>query len=269
MRPSVLNPLFRPLAALPGLGKKLTPLYEKLTGGQGYVVDALWHLPSNLVRRTCKETLSEDDHGRIVTLCVTIDQHVPPPRKSRAPWRIFCQMRGSVLTLTWFRAHPDWLQKNFPIGEERVISGKVDFYNGEPCMVHPDYVVRPSHAKTIPETEPIYPLSAGITNRTATKMAHAALVLVPDMPEWIPVEQRDLEVWPSWKDALTQAHTPQTEEDLLGTAPARQRLAYDELLANQLALILVRRAAHQTSGRALRGNGQIREPRFVPVFRSP
>lgn len=258
MRPSVLNPLFRPLETLPGLGKKLTPLYEKLTGGQGYVVDALWHLPSNFVRRTYKDTLSEVDNGCVITLRVTIEEHVSPPRKSRAPWRVYCRTQSGSLTLTWFRAHHDWLKKNFPIGEERLVSGKIDFYNGEPCMVHPDYFANPSQARDIPQTEPIYPLSAGITNRTATKMAQAALNLVPDVPEWVPSARRDLGMWPSWKEALTSVHAPKTEDDLLGAAPARQRLAYDELLANQLALILVRRAAHQTPGRSLCGNGYLR-----------
>lgn len=254
MRPAILNPLFCPLDSLSGLGRRLAPLYDRLTGGGGHVVDSLWHLPSGIIDRRASPAVMDAKDGCIVTLSVVVEGHIPPSRGSRAPWRVRCRDHSGFLSVTWFHPRKEWLERTFPVGHPVVVSGKIDVFNHERQMAHPDYVVPPSQADSIRIVEPVYPLSAGIVNKTATKVARAALQRAPDLPEWINPHLLEHRGWPQWKHALTAAHYPETEDDLSGLGSARQRLAYDELLANQLALLLVRHANRRRTGRALRGN---------------
>ncbi|NKD54327.1 MULTISPECIES: ATP-dependent DNA helicase RecG [unclassified Haematospirillum] len=258
MRPSILNPLFCPLDSLPGLGKRLAPLYDRLTGGGGHLVDALWHFPTGIIDRRASPTIMQATNGSIATLDLIVDSHIPPARGSRAPWRIRCRDQSGYISITWFHPRKEWLEKSFPVGQRVVVSGKVDVFHDERQMAHPDHVVPPSQADSIRIVEPVYPLSAGIVNKTATKVARTALERTPELPEWINPHLISQKGWPHWKDALGTVHHPQTEDDLSAIGPARQRLAYDELLANQLALLLVRRANRKRTGRVLHGNGSLR-----------
>jgi len=257
MRPEILFPLFAPLDTLPGLGPRLRPLYEKLVGGP-HVVDALWHLPNGLIDRRFAPPVAEAPEGRVVTLTVTVDGHVPAGRNTRQPWRIRCRDATGSLTLIYFHARKDWIEKTYPVGAEIVVSGRVEIYNGERQMPHPDYAVPVSQRASIETVEPVYPLTAGIVAKSAAKFARAALSRAPDLPEWLDPAFKERRQWPDWKTALTAAHAPEREDDLSPLAPARQRLAYDELLANQLALLLVRRAARRQSGRPVAGDGRLR-----------
>ncbi len=263
MRPEILYPLFAPVDTLPGLGKRLAPLYARLVGPAGaetvHVVDALWHLPNGLIDRRFAPSVAEAPDGMIATLSVTVDSHHSSPPGSRAPYRVRCRDDSGFLTLTFFHARGDYLHRLLPVGKTMVVSGRVEVYNGERQMPHPDHVVPLDERESVETVEPVYPLTQGIILKTAVRCARAALERAPDLPEWQDPEFFRRRNWPSWHEAITAAHHPEGEEDLSAMAPARQRLAYDELLANQLALLLVRLNSRNVAGRAISGDGGLRE----------
>lgn len=259
MRPQILYPLFAPVESLPGLGPRLAPVYAKLIGGSGHVVDALWHLPVGLIDRRFTPKVAEAPDGRIATLTVTVDGHQPAPPRTRQPWKVRCRDETGFLTLVYFHARRDWMEKAYPVGHTIVVSGKVEVFGAERQMVHPDHVAPLAQAETLATVEPVYPLTQGIAGKVATKLARAALDRTPELPEWQDPSVLKARSWRPWHEALTIAHHPDAEDDLSPLAPARMRLAYDELLANQLALLLVRRAARKLSGRAICGDGRLRE----------
>jgi len=255
LRPEILFPLFAPVTSLPGVGPRIGKLIEQLAGPR--VVDLCWHLPSGLVDRRYSPALADAPEGAIVTVTVSIDRH-EKPRTPRLPYRVRCHDATGALTLVFFNAKADWLEKTLPIGETRVVSGRVERYQGELQMAHPDHVVPESEAETVRRVEPIYPLTAGLTPRLLAKAIRAAVERAPELPEWIDLDYLKRHGWAGWRASLAAAHGPAELADLEPATGARQRLAYDELLASQLALALVRARQRKLVGRRLKGNGAIR-----------
>jgi ATP-dependent DNA helicase RecG len=155
----------------------------------------------------------------------------------------------------FFHAKGDWLQKQLPTGQRRIVSGKVELFHGIAQMTHPDHILRPEEAAELPAYEPVYPLTQGVSQRQMGKAVQGALDRAPDLPEWIDPALKAREGWPGWRGALLAAHAPGREGDLAATAPARQRLAYDELFAHQMTLALARRVERKGKGRATVGDG--------------
>ena len=257
MRPESLYPLFAPISALPGLGPRLAPLVEKLAGP--HVVDLLWHLPGGVIDRRFTAKVAEAPEGRISTLRVHVDQHIPS-ESPRRPYRVRCSDETGFLHLVYFRAKPDWLIKLLPPGTEVIVSGTVEHFNNEIQITHPDHVVPPDRLAEVMTVEPIYPMTAGLAPRVLIKAIRAAIERAPILPEWIDTDPLRHDHWPSWRDALAAVHAPTAESDLSPMSQARQRLAYDELLANQLALALVRSSLRKLAGRSLVGDGSLRRP---------
>lgn len=255
MRPEILYPLFKPLGTLKGVGPKLETALTRLTGP--HVVDLLWHLPSGHVDRTYEPKVAEAEPGRVATLTVRVGQHVAPPNRRR-PYRIICHDDTGTLVLTFFHAHTDYLTKTLPEGELRVISGVVERYGEELQMTHPDLVVKCEDKAEVLRFAPLYPLTHGVTQKILGKAILGALDVVPLLGEWHGAETINKYRWPAWNAALLTAHNPHNTEALSPHAPARERLAYDELLANQLALALVRRGMRRAKGVATIGDGRLR-----------
>ncbi len=255
MRPEILFPLFAPVTALPGVGPRIGKLIEQLAGPR--VVDLCWHLPSGLVDRRFSPALAEAPEGAIITVAVTVDRH-EKPRSPRLPYRVRCHDVTGSLTLVFFNAKADWLEKTLPLGETRVVSGRVERYQGELQMAHPDHVVPEAEAQTVRRVEPVYPLTAGLTPRLLAKAIRAAVDRAPELPEWIDADYLKRQGWAGWRSSLTTAHAPGELADLEPSTLARQRLAFDELLASQLALALVRARQRKLVGRRLKGDGAIR-----------
>ncbi|MEY3959912.1 MAG: hypothetical protein RIR14_566, partial [Pseudomonadota bacterium] len=157
--------------------------------------------------------------------------------------------------LVFFHARGDYLQKLLPTGQRRLVSGRVELFDGIAQIVHPDHVLRPDEAKDLPQWEPVYPLTAGITQRLIAKAAEATLARTPDLPEWIDGPLLAREGWPDWRRALQAAHAPDGPADLAFTSAARQRLAYDELFAHQVTLALARSQLRRQKGQVTRGTG--------------
>jgi len=254
MRPNILYPLFAPIDTLKGIGLKYGKLIKNLCGDK--VVDMLFHLPVNLIDRTYTPPLKNAVDGRIWTGIVTITEHQKPATRKH-PYRIYCTDGTAELVLVFFKVYEDSLAKNYPTGEKRAISGKLEYFNGMWQMSHPDYVVLPENLKTIACQEPVYPLTAGITNKMVLKLRGEALSRLPDFPEWLAPNSLQTLEYISFKQALEKIHHPNNLADLLPSSTARRRLAYDEILSNQLALAFIRQKVKQQKGRAFKGNNSL------------
>jgi ATP-dependent DNA helicase RecG len=261
MRPLVLNPLFAALTSLPGVGPKLERLYARLLDrDQPRVVDLLFHLPSGAIDRRARPKLNEVLPGQVVTVAVKIEEHRPAPRhRARAPYRIITSDdTGVTLTLTYFSARPDYLEKLLPVGEMRYVSGNAEFYDGMLQMVHPDRVVDEKGFATLPLVEPVYPLTEGLALGNVRRAMDGALARLPELPEWQDEAWVSRERLPGFTDALRHLHRPAEPHDIAPETPAWTRLAYDELLAGQLALALVRAHMRRQSGRGTASEGRLR-----------
>ena len=255
MRPAILNPLFAPATVLPGVGPRTRPAYERLAGP--LVVHLLWHLPSGLIDRRHAPKVADAEAGTTATLTVRVDHHQPAPDRRR-PARVHCSDETGTLTLVFFHAKGDWLRQKLPEGTVRVVSGRVERYGSELQMAHPDHIATLEERERVQTVEPIYPLTAGVTLKPMTRAVRGALKRAPALPEWIEPRLAAARRWPAWNQALAAAHAPENASDLEPDTPARARLAYDELLANQLALALMRRSARGGRGRAIAGDGRLR-----------
>ena len=255
-RPPEIFQLFAATTSLAGVGAKLASVLEKRVGS--YVIDVLRHLPIGLIDRQQRPALDAVVDGSMATIEILVIKHDRPPRGTRRPYRVFCQNDTGELELVFFHAHNDYIAKQLPIGERRIVSGRVELFQGRVQMAHPDHIVVPEHSASMPLLEPVYPLTAGLTPKILRRTIADALKRIPDLPEWIPAPIMAEHNWPNFADAMRAVHAPQSETDLLPTSPARARLAFDELLANQLALSMVRRQASDTApGRCFAPQGQL------------
>jgi ATP-dependent DNA helicase RecG len=260
MRPPLLNPLFAALTSLPGIGPKLETLYARLLDRETpRVVDLLFHLPSGAIDRRARPKLRDVEPGQVVTVAVTVESHRPaPPHRSRAPYQIYTADETGTLTLTFFNARRDYLEKLLPVGETRYVSGKAEFYDGMLQIVHPDRVVDEKGFAALPLVEPVYPLTEGVNLNGVRRAMDAALTKIPDLPEWQDDAWVARERLPSFADALRALHRPNAPPDVEPSSLAWVRLAYDELLAGQLALALVRANLRREPGQAHAGDGHLR-----------
>ena len=255
-RPPEIFQLFAATTSLAGVGAKLASVLEKRVGS--YVIDVLRHLPIGLIDRRQRPALDAVVDGSVATIEILVIKHDRPPRGTRRPYRVFCQNDTGELELVFFHAHNDYIAKQLPVGERRIVSGRVELFQGRVQMAHPDHIVVPEHSASMPLLEPVYPLTAGLTPKILRRTIADALKRIPDLPEWIPAPIMAEHNWPNFADAMRAVHAPQSETDLLPTSPARARLAFDELLANQLALSMVRRQASDTApGRCFAPQGQL------------
>src|SRR6476646_2411780 len=260
MRPPVLNPLFASLTSLPGVGPKLEKLYARLLDREApRAVDLLFHLPSGAIDRRARPKLRDVQPGQVITVAVTVDKHRPsPPHRSRAPYRIYTHDDTGDLTLTFFNALKDYLEKLLPVGEMRYVSGTAEFYDGMLQMVHPDRVVDEAGFAALPLVEPVYPLTEGLALGNVRRAMDSALKRLPDLPEWQDEAWVARERLPAFAAALRHLHRPAEPHDIVPENPAWTRLAYDELLAGQLALALVRALMRRQSGRGSASEGRLR-----------
>lgn len=235
MRPEILFPLFTSVSTLKGVGPRVAPLVEKLAGP--IVRDVLFSAPSGLIRRTTT-TVDQAVEDQVQTFLVTIDGHQPPHRLGQ-PWKIRAWDGTGFLTLVWFKGHGPHLERQHPQGARRAVSGKVERPEGfasELQIAHPDYIVAEEKAGDIPLVETVYPATHGLPSRTFRKFVLESLERAPALPEWQDAAWREREKLPTWREALAALHAPASEADLSPLARPRRRLAYDELLAHQLAL---------------------------------
>ncbi len=243
MRPSLLDPYFAPAASLPGIGPKIGKLLDKLLvdgAGPARIVDLLFHLPYATIDRRNRPKIAEAPLDQLVMIEAKVVAHSPPGPRSKAPFKVLVEDETGDVMLVFFLANPHCIEKSLPVGERRWISGKLELWDGHRQIVHPDRVLDKEGLTKLPPVEPVYGLTEGLHQRVVGKAIAAALSRVPSLPEWHRYEATRLPNMPSFTDALKTIHEPQDPADILPTSPAWLRLAYDELFAYQLALMLLR-----------------------------
>jgi ATP-dependent DNA helicase RecG len=251
MRPTRLDSLFADATTLPGIGPKMGKVLGEFTGDK--LIDLLFHLPSNLIDRHYRPSLAEVEDGRIATFEVEVLKHEAPPnmgRRRNLPYRILCGNETGYLSLVFFHARGEWLGKAMPEGAKRMVSGRIERFRDQIQMVHPDHMLSHAEFEKLPIVEPVYPLTAGLSAKVLMKAIQAALPQVPDLPEWQEAAWLKQQNWHDWSASIKAAHRPENMAALEPHHPARARLAYDELLAHQLVLALVRRDRKKQQGRA-------------------
>jgi ATP-dependent DNA helicase RecG len=261
MRPQRLNPLFAPVTSLAGVGPKQDRLFRYLLGSDDTprLVDLLLHLPASVIDRRARPRIRDAVPGTVVTLEVHIDRHRPsPPGRSRAPYLVYASDDTGDVILTYFRAQPGYVEKLLPIGETRYVSGTAQMFDGTLQIVHPDRVVDAAGLAKLSLIEPVYPLTEGLALGSLRRAIAQALHKLPDLPEWISADVLRRCGFPSFAAALQQVHQPTELTDILPGEPFWSRLAYDELLAGQLALALVRAQLRRPAGARHAGDGRLR-----------
>ena len=255
MRPDILNPLFAETETLDGVGPKLKKPLERL--GLTRVRDLAYHLPERFVTRRAVDNADEAGEGEQIVIRLTVTEH-RGGRSPRAPYRVLAQdTLGNVLALTYFGRASYTAKKQLPVGETRWVAGKLERFGDMLQIVHPDHVVEEGGDTLQRLCEPVYRLSEGLTQPRLAGLIAQALGKAPELPEWIEGSQRAKHDWPSWREAIGQAHKADHRD-------ARDRLAYDELLANSLALMLVRADNRKRKGQPLKGDGSYRSRLDLP-----
>jgi ATP-dependent DNA helicase RecG len=259
MRPPILNPLFAAITTLPGIGSKVERLYRRLLGRDEAprIIDLAFHLPTGTIDRRAQPKIKDVVPGGVVTVTVTIDRHRPaPPRRARAPYLIYASDDTGDIILTYFNARRDYLERLLPVGGRRIVSGTTALYDGMLQMVHPDRVVDESEFARLPLIEPQYALTEGLSMNQVRRAIEASLAKVPALPEWQDAAWLARSNFPTFADALHDVHRP-PQPEVSPANTAWTRLAYDEFLAGQLALGLVRAHARRPRGRQSTGDGTL------------
>jgi len=255
MRPEILFSMFKPITSLKGIGARMGDLIEKLAGP--HVVDLVWHLPSDVIDRRHAPKIADARPDTIATMTVRVTKHYPPHNK-RQPYKITVMDDTGAMSLVFFRGRADYLNKILPENEIRVISGKLERFGDGLQMTHPDHIVTEDEAESVRRVEPVYPLTAGVSLKVLGKAIRAAVDQAPDLPEWQDKALMAREKWPTWHQAITHVHVPEDLADIDPNNLSRRRLAYDELLSNQLALAFVRQQMKRLKGQPLIGDDSLR-----------
>ncbi|WP_204114197.1 ATP-dependent DNA helicase RecG [Shimia biformata] len=253
-RPEKLFPLFAELSGLKGVGPKSAQAMGQI--GIEKPRDLLFHLPYSVIDRRRRDSVLDATLPDTVTVEVEIGGHRPSHNRTGA-YRITVEDSRCAFQLVFFHARGDYLTRVLPEGARRLVSGKVELFDGIPQMVHPDHILKPGEEDDLPEFEPVYPLTAGVSQKLMAKAAQDALTRLPEVAEWIDPAQKSKARWPDWGDAMLAAHAPKGAADLAPTHPARERLAYDEFFAHQLTLALARARLQRAKGVISEATGRL------------
>jgi ATP-dependent DNA helicase RecG len=260
MRPALLNPLFAPVTSIPGIGPKLDKLLQFLLGRDETprIADLLLHLPVSVIDRRQRPKIRDAVPGTMVTLEVTVDSHRPTPPGRRSPHLVYVSDDSGSAILAYFKAYPGQVEKLLPVGEKRYVSGTGQLFDGMLQIVHPDRVIDEEGFAKLSGIDPVYPLTQGLAIGALRKAIGLALTKLPALPEWISPEVMRRCSFPPIAEALQRVHVPIELSDILPEGPFWSRLAYDELLAGQLALALVRAQLRRPAGDRNAGDGHLR-----------
>jgi len=256
MRPDILNPLFAETDSLDGVGPKLKKPLARLHIDQ--LRGLAYHLPDRFVTRRAVMDLDEAGEGEQIIVALTPTEHRAARNPGRGPYRVLAQDgKGNICALTYFGRASYSAKKLLPVGEKRWVAGRLDRFGDMLQIVHPDHIAEDSSTLAANQVEPVYRLAEGLTQPRIAAMVAQALAAAPELPEWIEPGVLQQQQWPAWRDALALAHKGET-------AKARDRLAYDELFANALALMLVRQSNRKRRGQGLQGDGHLRDKLQLP-----
>ncbi|MBV9395587.1 MAG: ATP-dependent DNA helicase RecG, partial [Methylobacteriaceae bacterium] len=262
MRPSLLEPLFASVSALSGVGPKSALLFDRLLappGGAARIIDLLFHLPYDTIDRRARPKIIDAEIGTQVVLDVRVTEHRPPGgRYAKGPYRVHVEDETGDVQLVFFMANVSWIEKSLPVGARRFVSGRLELYDGYRQIVHPDRVLDTESVHNLAPVEPVYGATEGLQPRAIARAMEAALQRVPQaIPEWLEPSFVAAQNFPAFADALDAIHHPAEPAAIQPESAAYTRLAYDELLSQQLALRLVRARMRRSAGRASKADGKI------------
>src|SRR5437762_9550327 len=261
MRPAWLNPGVAAVTRAGGVGRKQDRLLRYLLDREQTprLVDLLLHLPASVIDRRARSKIRDAVPGTVVTLEVTVDRHRPTPaRNPRAPHLVYASDETGDVVLTYFRAQPGYVEKLLPVGSKRYVSGTAQMYDGTLQLTHPDRVVDEAGLAKLSGIDPVYPLTEGLALGSLRRAMAQALQKLPTLQEWISPEVLRRCKFPPIAEALNRVHMPVELTDILPDSPFWSRLAFDELLAGQLALALVRAQLRRPAGDRHAGDGHLR-----------
>jgi ATP-dependent DNA helicase RecG len=265
-RPEILFPLFAGLDSLPGIGPKTAENFAGLAIEKPR--DLLFTLPYSGIDRQRVPSIRSVVPPVVTTVEVTVGPHRAPTQRGR-PYRIEVQDAETTFQLVFFHAREDYLRRVLPTGQKRLISGKIELFDGVAQMVHPDHMLRMEEVDQLPLFEPVYPLTSGITQARMMQAVQGALALMPTLPEWIDPAQKAKASWPDWDQAIRHAHAPETLADLAADASVRLRLAYDEFFAHQMTLALARASVRKGAGLASVATGALQSKTLASLPYTP
>jgi len=245
MRPDVLNYLFKNISSIPGIGTKSESLFNKLTGNK--ISHLLWHLPYNIIKREMHDKIDSTLINSIITIKVKIIKH-QISRFKRQPYKVNCLCSNIPIDIVFFFARHPYVKTNLPIDEERLISGKLEYFRNKYQITHPTHILDVNNADVLNNVEPIYGLTSGITQKLFLKTIEKVLINLPDLDEWIDEDTIKKYSFNNWKKSVLSVHKPLSKNDLLFSNINRRRLAYDELLAHQLSIGLAKNYNQKKKG---------------------
>ena len=255
MRPKILYKLFSNLETIKGIGPKNAKLIERLCGK--YLLDLILHRPIAYIDRRNSPKIKDLSNNSIVTLILKVDGHTPSFNK-RMPYKITCSDDTGQLNIVYFNLRGPYLKKMFPIGSKKVVSGKVEEFNGIFQMTHPQHIADESNLDSVKKIECVYPLTAGISSKIIQKSINSSLAIIDDLPEWIPNDYLQKNNWTSWKKSIYEMHNPnelkEDKEDIY-----LNRLVFDELLSQQLTVRLIKNKISKLKGNIIKPNGSLLE----------
>ena len=255
MRPKILYKLFSNLETIKGIGPKNAKLIERLCGK--YLLDLILHRPIAYIDRRNSPKIKDLSNNSIVTLILKVDGHTPSFNK-RMPYKITCSDDTGQLNIVYFNLRGPYLKKMFPIGSKKVVSGKVEEFNGIFQMTHPQHIADESNLDSVKKIECVYPLTAGISSKIIQKSINSSLAIIDDLPEWIPNYYLQKNNWTSWKKSIYEMHNPnelkEDKEDIY-----LNRLVFDELLSQQLTVRLIKNKISKLKGNTIKPNGSLLE----------
>ena len=255
-RPELLFPLFGDLKKLDGIGPKIQA--HLIPFGLVYPKDMLFHLPVSVMDRRLRKTIAGLTFPTVATVEVIVGLHQPARAKGR-PYRILVEDAETEFQLVFFHAHDDWLKRTLPTGQKRIVSGKLELFDSVAQMAHPDHILTDKGAADLPEFEPIYPLTQGVTQKVMGRAARSALEVAVPLDEWIDGNLLKEKGWSDWHECIRAAHNPKAINDVSPEAPARERLAYDEFFAHQLTLALARGQQRRPTGIVTKASGKLQK----------
>ncbi len=253
-RPEILFPFFAKVTELAGVGPKVAKSLEKMDITRPR--DLIFTLPNSIIDREPRDTIVGAEFPSVLTVEVLVGAHKPNTQKGK-PYRVTVQDAKTSFQLVFFHARGDWVRDQLPSGQRRIVSGKVEMFDAIANMVHPDYIIRPNSGTEIPQCEPVYPLTTGVTQKVMQKAARSAVDRSKPLPEWLLGSVMSDREWPSWDQAVRTVHEPKSINDLSPMSPARARLAYDELLSHQLTLAIARHSMRRAKGIVTKGTERL------------
>ena len=245
MRPDKINSIFSPITVLPGIGPKIENLFNRM--GIYKILHLLWHIPYNVIKGQKHSNIHEAEINSLITLKIKILKH-QPSRYKKQPYKINCICGDTPIDIIYFYARHPVVRANLPVGKERYISGKLEYFRNNFQITHPSHIIESENINLLKEIEPIYSLTAGLSQRIVLKYLQKILNSLPLLDEWIDEENLEKYSFNNWNESILSLHNPINPEDLINNNIHRRRLAYDELFAHQLAIAIIRNSNQKKRG---------------------